>query len=141
MAHGGPADLQIEYDDDGSPGSLVDITQHVITFNGVSIESMIEEVRSFGDSWDEHLPIGVGKIAPIEFGGLLDDAADGPDDLFANRVPESPNTPTRTFKVTWFGTKTTAFETILVKYDRTPDKNALHKYTVTLQPTGSPTEA
>lgn len=141
MSNGGPADLVIEYDDDGSPGSLVDITQHVLTFNGISIEQMLEEVRSFGEAWDKHLPIGVGKVGPIELGGLLDDAADGPDDLFGDRLPESPATPTRTFKVTWFGAKTTSVETHLVKYDRNPDKNALHKYAVTLQPTGAPTEA
>jgi hypothetical protein len=137
--NGGPADLVIEYDDDG--GNLVDITEHVITFNGISKEQLIEEVRPFGAAWDKILTIGVGKGAPIELGGLLDDVADGPDDLFNNRpFPEGPSAATRTFKVTWFGTKTTSWETVLQKYDRNPNKNEAHKYATTLMPTGAPTE-
>ncbi len=141
MAIGGPADLTLEYGDGGSPETLIDITLHVISFNGMTVEQMLEEVRSFGMDWDKHLPIGVGKMDQIVFGGLLDDSSDGPDDLFAGRVPESPSSPTRTFKATWFGTKTTSVQTHLAKYARTPDKSAITKYETTLQPTGAVSEA
>lgn len=138
---GGPADIVIEYERSGSPGDFIDITQHVEEFNGISIEAMLEEVRSFGMDWDKHLPIGVGKIAPVELGGLLDDSVDGPDDLFGDRIPEPPSTDPRALRVTWFGTKTTTVDTHLGKYERPPDKNGITKYKVMLQPTGAPTEA
>lgn len=139
--NGGPADLVIEYGDGSSPSSLVDITQHVLTFNGITIEALIEEVRSFGEAWDQHLPIGVGKMDDIELEFLHDDSVGGPDDLFADRIPESPSTLPRPFKCTWFGTKTTQVDTFLQKYGRTPDKNEITKSSVVLRPTGAPTEA
>jgi hypothetical protein len=141
MANGGPADIQIEYSDGSSPTAYVDITQHVITFNGVSIEAMLEEVRSFGVAWDKHLPIGVGKVNPITLGGLLSDEVGGPDDLFGNRIPESPSAEPRKLRVTWFGALTTVVDTYLSKYDRIPDKQKITEYEVTLQPTDAPVDA
>lgn len=139
MAKATPAGTIIEYDNAG--GSLVDITQHVLTINDVDIESVLEEVHTLGDSWEESLPIGVGKVAPVELSGLYDDVAStGPDALFAGRVPETPASATRTLKITWRSGKTTSVETYLVSYKRTADRNALTKYTATLQPTGAVTE-
>jgi hypothetical protein len=141
MANGGPADITIEYELPGSPGEYVDFTQHVLTFNGISIEAILEEVRSFGVAWDKHLPIGVGKMAAIVFGGLLSDEANGPEDLFGGRIPESPSTPLRRLRVTWFGSLTTTVYTALQKYDRIPDKQKITEYEVTLQPSDAPVEA
>jgi hypothetical protein len=136
---GGPADLVIEYDDDA--GVLQDITEHVLSFNGITKEQLTEEVRAFGSAWDRNITIGVGKGDPIELGGLFDDVANGPDDLFGNRTfPEGPSAATRTIKITWFGSKTTEWETILQKYGRNPNKNEAHKYATTLLTTGAPTE-
>jgi hypothetical protein len=42
-----------------------------------SVESLIEEVRPFGESWDKHLPIGVGKVTLTSGGGLYDDRQNG----------------------------------------------------------------
>jgi hypothetical protein len=135
-----PVDIKVEYDN--SSGTPVDITQYVLTLNGVEIEQVLEEVRAFGSAWQKYLSIGVGKIAAIVLGGIWDDTATtGPDALFANRIPELPSIATRTLTITWFGTKTTEVETLLQKYKRTPDKNALTKYEVTLQPSDEATEA
>lgn len=139
MANSIPSGIKIEYDNAGA--TLVDITQHVLTINDIEVESLIEEKHSFGDSWEEHLPIGIGRMAPVELSGLYDDtAATGPDSLFANRVPETPASATRTLKITLVGTKTVSVETYLVSYKRSPDRGALTKYTARLQPTGAVTE-
>lgn len=139
MANSTPAGIIIEYDNSG--GSLVDITQHVQTINDIDIESLTEETHTFGDSWEENKPIGVGKMADIEIGGLYDDvAATGPDALFAGRAPETPASNTRTFKITWRSGKTTSVETYLASYKRTADRAALTKYTAKLKPTGTVTE-
>jgi hypothetical protein len=139
MAKYGPASLKVEYDNSG--GTLVDISQHVLEINDVSVENLVEMTRSFGDSWDESLPIGVGKMSDVTMSGVYDDtAATAPDALFGNRIPELPGANTRTLKLTWGGTKTTSVETVLIKYDRTADRTALTKWSVTLRPTGAVTE-
>lgn len=140
MANSTPSGMVIEYDSAG--GALQDITQHVQSINGVDIEQITEETHSFGDLWEENKPVGIGRIPPIEISGLYDDdgAANGPNTLFAGRIPETPATNTRTFKVTWKSGKTTAVETYLGAYKRTPDRGGLTKYTAVLIPTGLPTE-
>lgn len=140
MANSAPSGIVIEYDNAG--GSLVDITQHVLELGDVSVESISEEVHSFGDLWEEHKNVGLGRVPAIELSGLYDDvAATGPDALFAGRAPEAPTVATRTLKITWRTGKTTTVETILTSYTRTPDRGALTRYTATLQPTGAVVEA
>ena len=140
MANSIPSGITVFYDNSG--GTPVDITQYVMTINDIEVESGIEEKHSFGDSWEESLPFGIGKMGAIELGGLYDDVATvGPDALFANRVPETPSSTTRTITITWRSGKTTAVETYLIAYSRAADRNALTKYTVKLQPTGAVTEA
>jgi hypothetical protein len=139
MANSTPAGIVVEYDDSG--GVLRDITQYVLTINDIDVEMMNEEVRPFGLAWEKHLPIGVGKVNPIELGGLYDDVANGPNALFIRTTPDTPASTTRTFKITWKSGKTTEVETWMGSYKRTPNKNELTKYTATLQPTLAPTEA
>lgn len=140
MANSTPAGVKVEYDNAG--GSLVDITQYVLTINGVDVESKLEETHTLGDSWEESKPIGVGKVAPVEIGGLYDDTVTvGPDALLANRVPETPASATRTLKITWIAAgHTTSVETYLIGYTRDADRNGLTKYKAKFQPTGAVTE-
>ena len=140
MAYSPPSGVVIQYDNAG--GTPVDISQYVLTVNDIDIESVTEEVHTFGDQWEEHLPIGIGRMSPVEIMGLYDDVASvGPDALFADRAPESPSDNTRTLTLTWRSGKTTSVETYLLSYRRTADRNALTKYTARLQPTGAVTEA
>ena len=140
MANSNPSGMKIEYDNAG--GTPVDISQYVMTINDVDVESVTEETHTFGDSWDEHTPVGIGRMAAIEIGGLYDDTAvSGPDALFAGRVPETTTSTSRTLTITWGGTKTTSVETFLSSYKRTADRNGLTKYTAKLQPTGAVSEA
>lgn len=140
MAKSTPAGIVIKYDNSG--GTLVDLSQYILTIGGVDVESVLEEVHSFGDSWEESLPIGVGKMAPIVLGGLYDSVVTvGPDALFIRTSPETPTSATRTLEITWEGSKKTTVETFVKVYKRSPDRNALTKFEVTLQPTGTVTEA
>jgi len=138
MAKSVPSGIKIEYDNAG--GTLVDITQYVQSINGFQMESVVEEVHTFGDSWEEYLPVGIGKLAPIEIEGLWDDTADGLVDLMGGRVPETPTTNTRTLKITWAGTKTSSVETILQTFETNPERNSLTRCRVVLQPYGTITE-
>jgi hypothetical protein len=138
MAKYGPSSITVEYDNSG--GTLVDISQHVLTLNDVDVEELVEEVHSFGDSWEENLPIGVGRMAEIVLGGLYDDASDGPDDLFADRIPEGPAATSRTLKITWGGSKTTSVETFLRLFKRQAARDGITKFETTLVCTGTVTE-
>lgn len=139
MAKYGPADFKIEYDNSGD--SLVDITAHVLTINDIDVETIVEGTHPFGVAWEESLPIGVGRMAPVELSGLFDDVgATGPDALFKRATPDGPAAATRGLKVTYGGTKTTSVETHVASYKRTADRAGLTKYTVRLQPTGTVTE-
>lgn len=140
MANYGPASLVIKVDD-GPGGSLTDITQHVQTIGDVTIEQLLEEVHSFGDSWEEHLPVGIGKAGTVEIGGIYNDAAGSPNAFFAGDLPETPATASRTLEITWGSTKKTTVEHYILSFTRTPDKNALTRWSAVLQTTGSVTEA
>jgi hypothetical protein len=142
MAKSTPSQIEIWYDNAG--GTLVDISQYVQSLGGVDIENIVEETHTFGDSWEESTPIGIGKLGAIEVAGLYDDTANtGPNALFASQLPTDPNSNTRTLKIVWGPTNATysSFETILVKFNRQPDRSALTKFSATLQPTGAVTEA
>jgi hypothetical protein len=140
LANSTPAGLKIEYDT--STGGLQDITQYIQTINEIDVESLTEETHTFGDSWEEHLPIGIGKMAPIELGGLYESSTSGINGLFGGRAPETPSSSTRTIKVTWIATaNNTSVETYLKNYKRAADRNAITRFSVTLQPTGTVTES
>lgn len=143
MANATPSGTKIEYDN--ASDVLQDITPHVLTINEVDIESLSEEIHSFGMTFESFKPIGIARISQIELSGLYDDTAAGspnmgPDALFANRAPETPASVTRTLKITWRTGKTTSVETYLSHYKRQADRNALTKYTAILLPFGTVTE-
>lgn len=135
MANYGPDDIVIKMDvADG--GSLTDISQYVQGINGVSIERLTELVHTFGDSWEEHAPVGVRRMDDLELDMLYDDHAN----VSANLITGA-HTQTRTVEITWGSTKVTTFEAWITKTTRTPARNALTRLTATLRPTGTITEA
>lgn len=144
MGNSIPAEVTVFVDDSG--GTPRDMTQFVMTIGDVSIEQLLEEKHSFGDSWEESLPVGVGKVADFELGGLYDDtaaASGGPDAILRITTPDLPSTGTRTVKIqykTTGGTKSTAVECYRLKYSASPDRNGLTKFKATLRPTGATTE-
>lgn len=140
MAKYGSNSLVIEIDSTEG-GSLTDISQYITDIDGVEVEALLQESHSFGDAWFEQLATGIRRMNPITLGGFYDDTAStGPNAIFVN-VQDSPADQTRTFKITWGGTKTTTVEVWIQKYRRAPVRNELTRFQVTLVPTGSVTEA
>ena len=76
------------------------LTPHSYTMDEVH-EQILEETHSLGDSWEESLPVGIGRVAFELTGGLYDDAALGPDETF--KVGTSPLTPTSTVQLLAIG--------------------------------------
>jgi hypothetical protein len=139
MANYGQSSVVVAFDNSG--GTPVTMTPYVQTINGVSVESLMEQSDSFGDSWQEFLPVAVRKNGTITLDGLYDDTATtGPDAIFNAPAPTVATT-TRTLTLTFGGSKTYAVETYIQKYDRMVVRGKLHRYSVVLQPTGAATEA
>lgn len=129
MAKYGQPDLVIEVDDTVA-GTLTDISADVDTINGADVEAITQQSDAFGDSWVTHLYVGVRRLQPITLEGFYDDAV-GSGALILNAPGE-----VRSVKLTWGGSKTTSFEAIISKFNRTPARNELTRYMAELSPTG-----
>lgn len=135
MANYGSANIVLQIKDSG--GTLRALTAYVRSIGGVSIEAVIQEAHAMGDTWVKYLFAGIRKCAAISLGGFYDDVALGPNALF---VGQEGQTRTGTV-ITWGGAKTTTFDCIIQKQDRLPKLGALTEFLVTIQPTGTVTEA
>lgn len=113
------------------------MTQYIQEINGVSVQAVLEEdAHTFGDSWVEVLATGLKRMQPITFSGFYDDTAStGPNAVF-NSVGS-----TRTLAVTYGSTNKSTVETVIQEYTRTPQRGRLTRFSVTVLPTGSVTEA
>jgi hypothetical protein len=133
MANYGQANFKVEFDaTDG--GALTDISQYVTEINEVTVERLTEESDAFGDSWREHLMTGIRTLGDITITGFYEDAT-------VDAIFTGTHAVTRSLKLTWGGTKTTAVETWIASYTRTASRGALTKYSATLRPTGAVVEA
>lgn len=139
MAKYGANSIVIEYDN--SAGTTTDITQYVQECNGFDIEAVLEESHTFGDAWVEQQFVSLRKVGDITLKGMFDDAA------AANTVFNDPgntltaNSTTRTLRITWGGTKTSAVETWVKNYRRMPARGTITKFELVLAPSGAVTEA
>lgn len=117
------------------------MTSYITAINALSVEALLEESHSFGDSWIESLATGLRRMTPVELSGIYDDTSStGPDAIF-NAVASATSTSTRTLTITWGGSKTTSCETLITSYTRGATRNELTSFSVTLTPTGTVTEA
>lgn len=136
-----PAELKVEYDDAG--GVLRDISQYVLAINGVPVEQILQEISGFSQASERVLPIGKERVGNIELSGVFRTGANKPHELFHRSVPETPDSPSRTLKITWqagAGGAYTSMETYVAAYNRTPNKNELTAYSATLGQAGQRTE-
>lgn len=131
----------VTFNFDNSGGTPVDMTQHTLECNGVEIEAILEESHSFGDAWFESLAVGVRRMAPVVKSGFYDDTAStGPDAMY-NAVASGPTVTLRTWQCVYGAAKSTSVEMLIAKYGRKLARAVIHKYEVTLQPSGAVTEA
>ena len=135
MAQYGFDDLVVTIDDSG--GDARAITAYVTEVSGFEIEAILEDGHTAGDSWVERVYTGLYSANEFTLTGFYDDTASvGPNALMA--IGDQ-----RTFLFTWDGvgaSKTSAFECFIKKWDTSPAKGELTKFTATLQPTGAVSE-
>lgn len=128
-------DATFEFDNSG--GTPVDMSNYITEGpSPAEVEAILEETTALGDTWEEHHDTGIRRAPEITLSGPYDDTATtGPDAIF-NAVGA-----TRTAKWTFGGSKTFEVETIIRRYRVNLKRGGLHMFEVTLQPTGTVTQA
>jgi len=136
MAQYSSVDLTFTIKDSGGTPRVT--TPFIRSIGGVSIEAVTQDSSVFGSTWAQYISGFFKKAAPIVMGGFYDTTADvGPDVLYAGHEGDL-----RTGCILLFGgAKSVTFDAIIVKYERLPKLGAMTEYQVTLQPTGTVTEA
>lgn len=123
--------------DDAPGGTGRAITGHILTMGGVKVTSAMAPTHAFGDSWEEHTPIGMKKMEPLTLEGWWDTTATtGPHAVLAD-PDDDPADSTRTLVVVFGDSKTMTVETRLVSYEVLAENGNLTKFRAEIQPTGS----
>lgn len=140
MAKYGSPSVTISIDD--SPGgTLQDITQYVREIGGVKIENLTQETQTFGDSWIENTPTGMGKIDDIAINGFFDDTATtGPHAVLqVKSADRSPGAATRTLTIDFTGAAGGSFsvEGHMASYEVLGKNGNLTEFAAIFRPSGS----
>ncbi|MGE0687041.1 MAG: hypothetical protein AB7P33_09870 [Dehalococcoidia bacterium] len=100
-------------------------------------EVLMEEVTPLGGGYETHASVGVKKLAPVVF--------EAPYSTTAGDLAVVGDTAgvgaTLAVIVTIGGTKTVSFSSVVTKITRSPGRGKLTPYRLTVQPTGTITEA
>jgi hypothetical protein len=109
----------------------INVTGDIYTAN-YGEENIIEESHTFGDSWEEQIPIGIAKFMLETGEGLYDDRAIGQIQAFRDPVvpPQSPNTAPQLVSLMLSGSDvgdlvTMINGTYVTKFNRGPKKDGL----------------
>jgi len=130
--------ITITFDDaPGGTGRIV--TGYVQTMSGTKIESVLQASHAFGDSWEEHTPTGMARMAPVTLSGHWDTTATtGPHVVFV-APDDGPQDDTRTLVMVFGDSKTMTVETRLVSYSVNGVNGNLTQFEAVIQPTGAAT--
>ena len=135
MATYGFDDLELEIDASVG-GSLTSLKAYVTEVSGFEVEAILEDGHTAGDTWVERVFTGLKDAKEFTLKGFYDDTAStGPNAMLVGIGD------VRSFRFTWGGSKTSAFEALIGKYSRLPAKGELTKFEATIVPTGAVTEA
>jgi hypothetical protein len=135
MATYGFDDVEVEIDA-AVGGSLTSLKAYVEEIGDFEIEAILEESHTAGDSWKERLFTGLKDAKEFSLKGFYDDTASTGSNAMLLGIGE-----VRSFKFTYGGTKTSAFECVIGSYKRLMKRGANHRFEVKIVPTGAVTEA
>ena len=135
MVRFGFPDLKIELDDDAA-GTLQDISAFVTEISDRTIEAILEEITAAGDSVDNWAAVAITKKGEITLTGPYDNTA-AKLVLITNQAGDVGQT--RTLQLTYDGATAAdvlIVECIIKSTSHNASRDALHAYSVILQPTG-----
>lgn len=115
--------------------ALKDISQYIITINGINLEALTQQSDAFGDSWVEQLYTGVKKGDDIVIGGFYNDvAASGPHAIMGQTSDLGADRP---FEADFGASDVANGRVVIAKYGRMPSRGQLTGYQATLRITGA----
>lgn len=117
------------------------MTAHILSINGVDVESIMDDGKPFGVAWPVPVPTGDKQASDVEVEGMYDDAAGGPSAVFLAALPTAPSTAAVALSITWGGAKVTSGNAFCVKFSRMVVRNQVTRYRATLRWTGTVSEA
>ena len=125
---------------EGAPGGTsYNVSQYIDELGGQKITSITEPTHSFGDSWEEHTPVGMSRGEPFEMGGWFDDTAtSGPHAIFKD-VDDGTTDDTRAVVIGFGNVRYWHCDTRLTSYEVIASNGKLTKFRVNLLPTGTVT--
>jgi hypothetical protein len=133
----GSQSVTITYDD-GPGGTGRAVTNFVLQMGGVKITAVTEPSHAFGDSWEEHTPVGIGRMEALDLEGHWDTTATtGPHVVFI-APDDGPQDSTRTLVVVFGDSKTMTVETRLTAYEVLGVNGNLTRFKASILPTGAP---
>jgi hypothetical protein len=134
----GSGSITITYDD-GPGGTGRVVTGHIEDMSGAKITSVMQATAAFGDTWDEHTPVGRKRMEQITLKGKWDTTATtGPHVVFLD-PDDGPQDSTRTLVLVFGDSKTLTVETYLVSYEVRGVNGSLTEFEAVIQPTGTAT--
>ena len=126
---------------DASPGAAApsNMTAFIDTMGGQKITAITEPTHTFGDSWEEHTPVGISKGEPFNMEGHFDDTAtSGPHAAFKD--PDNGTTDSARNMVVGFGNVAYWHATVrLTDYEVVGSNGKLTRYRVNVLPTSTVT--
>ncbi len=135
MANYGQSSVKISVSTASGSAANKDMSDHIDTFNGVSINMITQQSDAFGDSWQEHLPVGVRFMDPLVFEGFYDDAGtSGPHAIWGNTSDVGAD---RVYEIDFGSSDVVNGHVLITKYERIASRNALTRFRVTMQPSGA----
>lgn len=112
------------------------MTSYGTQIDGVEIDTKSVDTTPFGATFATYVGSGVKRLKPIKITGFYDDTlTTGPDVIF-NTVGTAA-----TLVIGYGNSKTSSVSALVTAYSRKPKVDDLTMYEVTLQPSGSVTEA
>lgn len=111
------------------------ITAYVDPSTTIEREAILQNATTFGTAWETWLDTGSRKLSPITFGGVEQ------FQVSTNCRALLAEGTTGSLVVTYGGAKTTTVSCIVSKFATVMASEKLHVFKVTLQPTGTVTEA
>jgi hypothetical protein len=117
-------------------GALQDVTSIVKMMGPIKVTGGTVETTPFGVAFPQFTTTGMKPYGDVTLEFPYDDAATTGSDAVFKGVGE-----TRSFKVTYGGSKTTTGEVIIAEYERPPVVGTIHLSKVLLRFTGTVTEA
>ena len=115
------------------------IANYIDELGGQKITSITEPTNAFGDSWEEHLPVGLSRGEPFDIGGLWDTAATDGTHVTFKDVNDGTTDATRGMVIGFGGGQYWHASVYIPSYEVIGSNGKLTRFRANVLPTGTVT--